>query len=58
MTKEKLSAIIGIRVYPSWKKEAIKEAKRKGISLSDLIYQCLESGWDIVVKDNVKQDNR
>ena len=54
--EEKLTAIIGLRVYPSWKSEAQKEAKRLGKTLSEFIYDCIEAGWDKVVNGDVKQN--
>jgi hypothetical protein len=57
--EERLAAIIGIRVYPSWKKQMVEEAKERGQTLSEFLYECMEAGWNIVVKqeknESVKQ---
>ena len=52
--EEKLTTIIGIRVYPSWKEEAQRVAKKRGQTLSEFIYECVEAGWGKVV--NQEQD--
>jgi RecB family endonuclease NucS len=55
--EEKLTAIIGIRVYPSWKEEAKRVAKERGMSLSEFFYECIEAGWDkIISEEDVKQN--
>jgi hypothetical protein len=51
-----MTAIIAIRVYPSWKREAIEEAEKRGQSLSQFIYDCMEVGWGKLVDDDVKQN--
>ena len=44
MSKEKMTAIIGIRVYPSWKEAMRKDAASKGKTLSEYLYELIESG--------------
>ena len=53
--KEKMTAIIGIRVYPSWKRQMMEEAKERGKTLSQYIYELIETGWKGISKENVKQ---
>jgi hypothetical protein len=53
--KEKMTAIIGIRVYPSWKKQMMEEAREKGETLSQYIYDLIETGSKGISKDDVKQ---
>jgi len=42
--KEKLTAIIGIRVYPSYKKVLQEVATAGGQTLTDFIYDLIEAG--------------
>jgi hypothetical protein len=44
--EEKLTAIIGIRVCPSFKGELMKEAIEKGKTLSDYVFELIEAGWE------------
>ena len=57
MVKERMTAIVGIRVYPSWKAKAIEEAEKRGNTLSEFLYDCIEAGWEKMV-DNVKQESK
>jgi hypothetical protein len=55
-TEEKLTAIIGIRVYPSWKRQRMEEAIEKGQTLSEYIYRLIEAGWEQqLIREDVKQ---
>jgi hypothetical protein len=56
MSSEKLTTIIGIRVYPSWKKQMMEEAKERGKTLSQYLYDLIEIGWERKVKKDVKQE--
>ena len=49
--------IIGIRSDPDWKKEAQAQAKKLGMSLSDLIWQCIGYAWESVIYEPVKQSD-
>lgn len=58
MVKERMTAIVGIRVYPSWKRKAIEEAEKRGKTLSEFIYSLIEIGWEKADKmENVKHEN-
>ncbi len=56
MSKEKMTAIIGIRVYPSWKKRMMEEAKERGKTLSQHLYDAIEEGFEGAAKRDVKQE--
>ena len=51
-SKEKLTAIVALRVYPSFKEEIKKEAEKRNISISDFIFECIEKGYEIVKQQN------
>ena len=51
--KEKMTAIIGIRVYPSWKRQMMKEAKERGKTLSQHVYELIEAGSEQVNKGSL-----
>lgn len=53
--KERLTAIIAFRTYPSFKRELMEEAKAKGKSLSDYFYEIFELGYEQINKGSVKQ---
>lgn len=53
--EEKMTAIIGIRVYPSWKKQLVEEAVERGKTLSEYLYDLIEIGWQQNNRDSVKQ---
>jgi len=53
--EEKMTAIIGIRVYPSFKRQMIEEAIEKGQTLSEYIYRLIEAGWEQINKEGVKR---
>ena len=57
--QERLTTIVGIRVFPSWKAEAQKEARRLGKTLSEFLYDCIDAGWEKVVTKGevVKQES-
>ena len=55
MNEEKLTTIIGIRVYPSWKRQIMEEAIDRGKTLSEYIYELIELGWQQINKE-VKQN--
>lgn len=56
MVKETMKAIIALRVYPSWKRKAIEEAEKRGKTLSEFLYDCIEAGWEKAHKmEDVKQ---
>ena len=44
MLDERLTAIIGIRVYPSFKAQMREEAIDRGKTLSEYIYELIEAG--------------
>ncbi len=52
---EKLSAIIGIRVRPSAKKEFREMAEKRGETLSDFFWELILAGLDVKQQD---QDGR
>ena len=54
--KERLTAIIGIRVYPSFKRQMMEEAIERGKTLSEYIYELVEAGWGQAIKEDVKQE--
>jgi hypothetical protein len=54
-SEEKLTAIIGIRVYPSWKSQMTEEALERGKTLSEYVYELIETGWEKVNEVDVKQ---
>ena len=53
--EEKLTAIIGIRVYPSWKSQMEEEASEKGKTLSEYVYELIETGWERVNEEDAKR---
>lgn len=53
--KERLTATIALRVYPFFKEEIKEEAKKRNMSISDLIYECVVAGYEIV-KRNIQED--
>ena len=55
--KERLTAIIGIRVYPSWKRQMMEEAIERGESLSEYIYELIELGWEQINKEEQQEGN-
>ena len=55
-SEEKLTAIIGIRVYPSFKTQMWEEALEQGKTLSEYVYELIETGWERVKEEDVKQD--
>jgi hypothetical protein len=57
MNKQNMSAIIALRCYPEWKQEMTGEAQKKGLTLSDFIYECIEEGYKIVKQKDAKTDN-
>ncbi|MGA2468450.1 MAG: hypothetical protein ABSH06_29415 [Thermodesulfobacteriota bacterium] len=56
MSEEKLTAIIAIRVYPSWKRQMGDEAIERGQTLSEYLYSMIEAGWEQVINEDVKQE--
>lgn len=53
--EEKMTAIIGIRVYPSWKRQMMEEAVERGKTLSEYFYDLIELGWERTKEEDVKQ---
>ena len=53
--KERLTAIIGIRVYPSLKSQMTGEAVERGKTLSEYLYDLIELGWERTKEEDVKQ---
>jgi len=53
--KEKLTATIGIRVYPSYKKVLQEVATAGGQTLTYFIYDLLEAGSEKMEEVDVKQ---
>jgi hypothetical protein len=53
--EERLTSIIGIRVYPSWKRQMMEEAIERGETLSDYIYDLIETGREKLLGEGVKQ---
>lgn len=43
--EEKMTAVIGIRVYPSWKRQMMEEAQERGQTLSEYIIELIQVGW-------------
>ena len=41
-----MTAIIAFRVYPSLKAQLHEEAAARGKTLSQFLYECIESGWE------------
>ena len=58
MDEQKMTAIIGFRVYPSFKKELQEEAAARGQSLSDLILDLIQAGIEKMAEEGVKQEGR
>jgi len=56
MNEEKLTAIIGIQVYPSWKTQMREEAIERGKTLSEYIHKLIEAGWKKINEEDVKQE--
>jgi hypothetical protein len=56
--EERLTAIIGIRVYPSWKRQMMEEAMERGQTLSQYIYELIEAGWERINKGDVKREGK
>lgn len=56
--EERLTAIIGIRVYPARKRELMEFAKRKGITFSDYISTLIELGLERVEELKSEMLNR
>jgi hypothetical protein len=52
---EKMTAIIGIRVYPSWKKQMMEEAMGERKTLSEYLYDLIGLGWERTKEEDVKQ---
>lgn len=46
--EERLTAIIAIRILPSWKRWLMKKADQHGISLSDYINNLINTGLEQV----------
>jgi hypothetical protein len=42
-------------VHPLIKSELLEEAVIRGITLSDLVAECIEIGWEQMSKEDVKQ---
>ncbi len=55
--EEKLTAIIGIRVCPSFKGQLMEEAIEKGKTLSDYLVELIEAGWEEINGEDVKQED-
>ena len=53
--EERMTAIVGIRVYPSWKKQMMEEAGKRGKTLSQHLYDLIETGSERVAVEDVKQ---
>ena len=52
MAKENLTEFVALRCYPEWKKDMKEEAQRKGMTLSDFLFECIEKGYEIVKQQN------
>jgi hypothetical protein len=53
--EEKLTAIIGFRIYPSLKVQLYEEAAARGKTLSEFLYQCIEAGWEkLLIEEDVE----
>jgi len=58
MKEDQLSkkAFIGFRVHPLIKSELLEEAIKRGVTLSDLVTECIEIAWEkLLAEDDVKQ---
>lgn len=53
---ERMTTILGVRVAPSQKKMLKEEAQKRGITLTDFIYDLINEGWQKIVKGDVKQE--
>jgi len=53
--KKRLTAFIGIRVYPSWKRQMMEEAIERRKTLSQYIYDLIETESKGISKEDVKQ---
>jgi hypothetical protein len=51
----KMTAIIGIRVYPSWKRQMMEEVVMSGKTLSEYVFDLIEIGWQQANRDSVKR---
>lgn len=49
-------AFIGFRVHPLTKSALLEEAIMRGVTLSDLVTECIEIGWEgMMSREGVKQ---
>lgn len=57
MKEDQLSkkAFIGFRVHPLIKSELLEEAIKRGVTLSDLVTECIEIAWEKLLAEDVKQ---
>lgn len=58
-SSDHLTCILGVRISPSDKERMKEEARKRGKTLSDLIWDLINAGWEKVVKEtDVKQDGK
>lgn len=60
MKEDQLSkkAFIGFRVHPLIKSELLEEAIKRGVTLSDLVTECIEIAWEKLLAEDVKQESK
>ncbi len=56
--EEKMTAIIRIRVCPSWKAQWMEEAVERGETLSYYLFELIEAGWEKINGEDVKQEDK
>jgi len=56
MADERAKVIIGIRISPSAKEKIKGEAQKRGITLTDFLYDLINEGWQKIVKGDVRQE--
>ena len=56
MSEEKMSAIVAIRVPPSWKAAVKEEAERRGQTVSAFVWDLIEAGFEKIYVEDVKED--
>ena len=55
MGEEKLTSIIALRIFPSFKKQLVEEAREREETLSEYIYELIVAGGKQISKEGVKQ---
>jgi len=56
---ERMTSILALRVSPSRKEKMKEEAKKRGKSLSDFLWDLIQAGWEKIVEgEDVKQEGK